>query len=130
MSSPKFATALNCIDGRTQIPVIQKMKTDFAVDFVDLFTWRGMDKAISEGTPDFLNELKNSVALSVEVRPTQLIAIAGHHDCIGNPTSEAIHKRQIRESIRIIQSWNFPVDVIGLWVNRDWKAEVLGDSDF
>jgi len=31
----RFGTALNCIDGRTQISVIKWLKETFAVDYVD-----------------------------------------------------------------------------------------------
>lgn len=44
-----FGTALNCIDGRTQIPIINWMKENFGLDYVDLITEPGMDKVLSQG---------------------------------------------------------------------------------
>ena len=46
-----FGTVLNCIDGRTQIPVINWIKENFNVEYVDLITEPGMDKIVSEGNP-------------------------------------------------------------------------------
>lgn len=44
-----FGTVLNCIDGRVQIPVINWMKENFDLDYVDLITEPGMDKVLSQG---------------------------------------------------------------------------------
>ena len=35
----KFGTAINCIDGRTQQPVIDYIKQNYAVDIVDMITF-------------------------------------------------------------------------------------------
>ena len=37
----KFGTAINCIDGRTQQPVIDYIKQNYAVDMVDMITFPG-----------------------------------------------------------------------------------------
>lgn len=34
----KFATAINCMDGRVQIPVIEYIKSKYEVDYVDMIT--------------------------------------------------------------------------------------------
>lgn len=34
----KFATAINCIDGRTQLPVIEWARKKYGVDYVDMIT--------------------------------------------------------------------------------------------
>jgi len=38
MGSKSFAAAINCMDGRTQIPVIDYVKRRFRVDHVDMIT--------------------------------------------------------------------------------------------
>ena len=45
----KFATAINCMDGRTQQSVIEYMKRTFSVDFVDMITEPGPNKILAEG---------------------------------------------------------------------------------
>ena len=39
----KFGTAINCIDGRTQEPVIDFMKQKYNIDGVDMVTFPGVD---------------------------------------------------------------------------------------
>ena len=36
MDKITFATAINCMDGRVQIPVIEYLKKEFKVDYVDM----------------------------------------------------------------------------------------------
>jgi hypothetical protein len=43
----RFGTAINCIDGRTQEPVIDFMKEKFDIDGVDMVTFPGVDGIIS-----------------------------------------------------------------------------------
>ena len=44
MAEITFATAINCIDGRTHLPVIDYMRGQFGVDFVDMVTEPGPNK--------------------------------------------------------------------------------------
>jgi hypothetical protein len=39
----RFGTAINCIDGRTQEPVIDFMKQKYNIDGVDMLTFPGVD---------------------------------------------------------------------------------------
>ena len=45
----KFATAINCIDGRIQLVVCAYMRTKYLVDYVDMITDPGPVKILSEG---------------------------------------------------------------------------------
>ncbi len=31
----------------------------------------------------------------------------------------------VRKAIQVVRSWNLPVKVIGVWVNENWKIEVV-----
>ena len=53
MTKETFATAINCMDGRTQEPIISWAKKAFEVDYVDAITEPGPDKILAEG-PDIL----------------------------------------------------------------------------
>lgn len=44
MSSKIFATTINCMNGRVQIPVIDYMKSKYGVDYVDMVTEPGPNK--------------------------------------------------------------------------------------
>lgn len=122
-----FATALNCIDGRAQKPVIRYVKEKYHVDHVDMITYPGMDKALSHSSAGILAHLKQSAEISVKAHHSQVIVIAGHYDCAANPVSEAQHKKDIIEAIKVVKSWKLPVRVTGLWINSHWTAEPVSD---
>ncbi len=129
MGAGQFATAINCIDGRTQRPVSEWMRIQFSVDFVDTITQPGPDGALTSGPASVIEMMRQNVEVSVSAHQSRIIAIAGHHGCAGNPVSDDEHKEQIRASCRVVAQWGFPARVIGLWVNEWWQVEVVTDSD-
>ncbi len=119
-----FATAINCMDGRVQIPVIEYIKNKYKVDYVDMITLPGPNKVLAESKDKFtLESIKRRVEISVNIHSSRLVAICGHYDCAGNPTNKEIQIKQIMASIEVIKSWNFDVQIIGLWINQDWQVE-------
>ncbi len=127
MVSGKFGTAINCIDGRTQAPVSDWIKENHSVDYVDTITEPGCDKVLLEVDYDKIEHIKSKLLISIKAHNSSLIVIAGHHDCAGNPVSKEEHLTQIKKSINIIKSWNFPVKVLGVWVNDQWKIEQVDE---
>lgn len=121
----RFGTALNCIDGRTQIPVIKWLKENFNVDYVDLITEPGMDKVLSQGN-SFENErLREKVKISIKAHNSDVVAVVGHYDCAANPVSDCKHLRDIAASVCTVRSWGLPVRVVGLWVDEFWRVHFL-----
>lgn len=125
----RFATAINCIDGRVQGPVIEWLKEHLGVDHVDKITEPGPNKALTQGPPEVVDKIRQMVQVSIIAHGSRAIAIAGHHDCAANPVSTEEHLRQIRECIGVIASWAFPVRILGLWVNEWWKVEMVSDTE-
>jgi hypothetical protein len=118
-----FSTAINCMDGRVQIPVIKFMKEEHGVDYVDMITEPGPNKILARNEDKALIEsIKKRVAISVEKHNSKLIAIVGHYDCAGNPADKETQLNHIRNSINTIESWKFNIQVIGLWVDETWHA--------
>jgi len=123
----KFATAMNCIDGRTQIPVIEWMKEKYNVDYVDMITEPGVDGILAKGENKALIEsIKRRVEISVSKHNSKVVAVAGHHDCAGNPVDEETHKKHILSAIEVVKSWGFDVEVVGLWVDNNFKVVRVG----
>jgi len=125
MADGKFGTAINCIDGRTQNPVSQWIKENYSVDYVDTVTEPGPDKVLLEVNIEKIEQIKSKLLISIKSHNSSLIVIAGHHDCAGNPVLKDEHLTQIKKSINMIKSWNFPVKVVGVWVNDQWKVEQI-----
>ncbi len=128
MNEIKFATAINCIDGRVQIPVIEWLKKEYGVNYVDMITEPGADKVLSENKNGFtLREIKRKVEISISKHASKLVAIVGHHNCAGNPVEKETHLKQISSAIETIKMWYLGVDIIGLWVDENWKVHKLSD---
>ncbi len=129
MSKGKFGTAINCIDGRTQLPVIKWLKENYQLEYIDMITEPGPEKVLFYG--EETKSLKSKVLISVKAHGSGIIAIAGHHDCAGNPVSKEEQLNQIRRAVQIIRSWNLKTiqKVIGLWVNDSWEIEVVDVSE-
>lgn len=120
-----FATAINCIDGRVQKPVAEWMKEHCNVDYIDVITEPGADKALLDGK----KSVKRSVSISINAHNSNAVAIAGHHDCAANPCLREEHLEQISKCAEIIKGWQLQVRVLGLWVNENWKIELVCDSE-
>lgn len=121
----KFGTALNCIDGRTQIPVIKWLKENFGVDYVDLITEPGMDKVLSQGQWGEIDRLRENTIISIKAHNSNVVAVVGHYDCAANPVSDCKHFRDIVASTYMVASWGLPVKVVGLWVDEFWRVHVV-----
>jgi len=126
MSHGKFGTAINCMDGRAQLPVINWMKSKYALDFIDMVTEPGPDKMLTQGSPAQVESIKSRVLISVNAHGSQTILVAAHHDCAGNPVSKEEHIRQVKECVKILQSWKLPVkNILGAWINDNWTLEII-----
>ncbi|HEU5347994.1 MAG TPA: carbonic anhydrase [Ktedonobacterales bacterium] len=128
MAAGKFATAINCIDGRTQRPVSEWMRIQFSLDYVDTITHPGPEKALTQGPPAVIDIMRENVGVSVSAHESQLVAIAAHHQCAGNPVSDDEHKEQVRAACAVVAQWGFAARIIGVWVNEWWQVEVIADS--
>lgn len=126
MSHGKFGTAINCMDGRVQLPIINWMKEQFNLDYVDMITEPGADKAVCDGWFELIEDIKAKVLISVNKHGSKIIVIAGHDDCAGNPVTPEEHKAQLKKSVKEVLSWKLPLEkVIAVWVNKDWRVEVV-----
>lgn len=125
MPSGKFASAINCIDGRAQIPVRDWMRLHLNVDYVDMITEPGADKVLDEGPDEIVDALYRKLKLSVRAHLSRTAAVVGHHDCAANPVSREKHYRQISAGVERIQGWGLGVNVIGLWANEYGSIDVV-----
>jgi len=121
----RFGTALNCIDGRTQIPVIKWFKENSNVDYVDLITEPGVDKVLSQSNWAEIERLREKVIISINAHNSNIVAVVGHYDCAANPVSNFEHFRDIVASTYTVASWGLPVKIVGLWVDEFWHVQVV-----
>ena len=116
-----FCTAINCIDGRTQLPVIDHLKRRFSVKYVDMITEPG-PVAVLSSDPDSSTSVSifRRVDISMSAHNSTAIAIVAHHDCAGNPVDESEQRQQLETCLRILKKKYRDAEVIGLWVDQSW----------
>lgn len=123
MSANQFATAINCMDGRVQMPVSEYIREIHGVNFVDMITEPGPNRKLSENVEkETIESIKRRVEISVNKHKSKLIAIVGHHDCAGNPVEMDIQIKQIHKACKVVESWKFSAQIIGLWVDENWEV--------
>jgi hypothetical protein len=123
MATGKFVTAINCMDGRTQEPVINFLKEKYDADYVDMITEPGPVKILAEGEDKLLVEsIKQRVLISTQKHGSKVIAVVGHSDCAGNPEDKMMQLVQIAGSISAIDRWNLGTETVGLWVDENWQV--------
>jgi hypothetical protein len=124
MSPARYATTVNCIDGRAQQPVADWLKSNYGVDYVDAVTEPGPSRNLICGAPAQVEAIRHRACVSVGAHASAIVALAAHGDCAGNPASKEESIRQTREALNVIQSWGLPVTLIGLWVDGEtWQGE-------
>ncbi len=123
MSNASFACAVNCMDGRTQEPVIQYLKENLHVDYVDAVTEPGPIKFLAERNMAWVDNIRACCDVSVQKHGSSAIALIAHYDCAGNPQPKEVQLEQLRESARVVRGWYSDVAIYGLWVNENWNVE-------
>jgi hypothetical protein len=128
MEHGKFGTAINCMDGRTQLPVIAWMKKNADVDYVDMITEPGPEGILASSEPQYSASIWRRVNISVSKHHSGVVMVVAHHDCAGNPVSKEKHLAHLKSAVEVVKSWNFSVRVVGAWVGEDWKVAIVSDT--
>lgn len=118
-----FCVAINCMDGRVQLPVISYLQERLGVEHVDSVTDPGPVRLLAEATDEgACQSIRDRVALSVEKHGSRVIAVAAHHDCAGNPAPEQVQRRQLAQAVEHVAGL-FPGNtVLGLWIDDEWNV--------
>jgi hypothetical protein len=123
MNDAKFGTAINCMDGRTQLPVLEWMRREFGVEYVDSVTEPGPVRILAEAPESAAaKSVLGRVAISVEKHGSKSVVLVAHHDCAGNPVPKERQLEQLRQALATVRCWGFPVEVTGVWVDDNWQV--------
>lgn len=118
-----FATAINCMDGRVQVPADEWIKKRLKVDYVDAITEPGPNKILADSKDSAaVDSIKQRVAISVNKHGSKYIFVLGHYDCAGNPAGKESQLVHIKEAIKTVTSWGFNAQTIGLWIDENWQV--------
>jgi hypothetical protein len=119
-----FCTAINCMDGRVQLPVINFLQKHFGVEHVDCITEPG-PVGVFAGTSDLtiLNSIFTRIDISVKKHGSNGIAICAHPDCAGNPNDDDTQKAQLERSVIFLKETYPNTDIIGLWIDNNQQPQ-------
>lgn len=127
MSNGRFATTINCMDGRTQLPVLEWAKREYGVDYVDSITEPGPVRILAEATDaPALESIRRRLNISFTKHGSTRVAIVAHTDCAGNPVDKHTQLNQLRSAAATVLSWGMEVQVELLWLGDDWRVERVG----
>ena len=100
------------------------MRRKYGVDYVDLITEPGPERALTDPTrAGVQTAIHRNARFSVEGHDAELIAVTAHDDCLGNDADSGKRLAQLRAAQQVVTGWDLGVDVIGLWVHMDGKVE-------
>jgi hypothetical protein len=103
---------------------VDYLRRTYGVDFVDLITEPGPERALTDPARAGVQAaIHRNASFSVKGHDAELVAVAAHDDCLGNDADPATRLRQLRGAQHLITGWNLGVDVLGLWVHMDGTVE-------
>ena len=121
-----FCTVINCMDGRTQLPVNEYLRRQLKVNYVDTITQAGPVRILAEQQESYAAQsILQNVDISVNKHGSKSIAIVAHHDCAGNPLKPDEQLRQLKTAVKWLAGKYPAIQVLGLWVN---PADSLPDK--
>jgi hypothetical protein len=127
MAEGKFGTAINCMDGRVQEPVINWMKVRYGLDYVDMITEPGPIKLVADQDPVAMESILKRLSISINKHHSGIVAVVGHHDCAGNPVPRDAQVEHIKKSIEVLQPVLRDVKIIGLYVSDTWLVSLVAE---
>ena len=114
------------MDGRVQLPVIKYLQKRFNVDYVDSITEPGPNLILAKQTNfNIVESIFERLQISVGHHGSVGIAVVGHYDCAGNPATKEEQTVHTLDAIRYIKRRYSNIDIIGLWVDKNWKVSEL-----
>lgn len=124
-----FSTVINCMDGRTQLPVNEFLRSKLGVDYVDTVAESGPVRMLAEEPDSRATEsILSQVGISVRQHGSENIAIVAHHDCAGNPVSQERQKEQLDLAVRFTAAHYPGIRVCGLWVDSSWSVSQVCEA--
>lgn len=109
--------------------MIEWLRETCGLDHVDLITEPGADCVLANLRVGALLSIRKRTRLSVEAHASEIIAVAGHHDCRANPVCAEQHMLDIKAAVAQVRSWRLPAPVVGLWVDENWRVVVVVEQE-
>lgn len=122
-----FATAINCMDGRVQLPVNRYLQDRFGAGHIDTVTEAGPVGILArEPDSEVARSIYQRVEMSLNVHHSTGLAIVAHTDCAGNPIADKAQRSELATAVHRLTERYPGVAVIGLWLGEDWSVAEIG----
>ena len=121
----EFVTAINCMDGRVQVPVNRYLKTKYDARFVDIISEAGPISYILDLDNDILKNMYKKVNISIKIHKSNVLALCAHTDCAGVALgmTDAAQINTIKTAVIRMRKEFKDIEIIGLFVNNEWEVE-------
>lgn len=123
MTTTRFATVVNCFDGRVQEPASTWIKAHASVAYVDVITAYAPERVLTEGSHAEITHIHDEVRHSMRKHDVHVLAIVSHAGCEGNPVARPEQIAQLQRALTVVASWDVGVPAIGLWVDARGQVE-------
>ncbi len=121
-----FYTAINCMDGRVQLPVIKYLTARFNAEYIDLVTEAGPVVCLAEKTDsEQTKSILRRTDISIKEHRSTGIAVIAHHDCAGNPADEQTQISQLMSAVNFLAGLHPNIEIIGLWVDSNFSVKEI-----
>ena len=121
-----FYTAVNCMDGRAQLPVIKYLSNRFNADYIDTVTEPGPALCLAERTDsEQAKSILHRIDISINKHNSTGIAVVAHHDCAGNPVDDQTQISQLTPAVNFLAQHYPNVEIIGLWLDANFKVKQI-----
>ena len=103
--------------------MVDYLRRKYGVDYVDLITEPGPERALTDSTrPSVQAAIERNARFSVKGHDAELIAVTAHDDCLGNDADSGTRLAQLRAAQQVVTGWSLGVEVIPLWVHMDGRV--------
>lgn len=123
MTTTRFATVVNCFDGRVQEPVSTWIKAHASVAYVDVITAHAPERVLTGGSHAEITHIHDEVRHSMRKHDVHVLAIVGHAGCEGNTVARLEQLAQLQQALAVVASWDVSIPVVGLWVDARGQVE-------
>jgi carbonic anhydrase len=110
------------MDGRVQRKLADYLTAAFGARHLDTITTAGLIRHLADDT-DQTETLLSNLETSIRAHGSNQVAVTAHHDCAGNPVSDATQKQQVATAVARLQRDYPQLEVIGIWLNDHWIVE-------
>lgn len=118
----RFAVLLNCIDGRTQQPLLDWVRRELGVSHVDVVTEPGVDAVLARGDDNAVQALLDKVCVSRLAHGAVALVVAGHHDCAANPGDAAAHAADLARAMTLLRQALPELPARAVYVDSAWTV--------